>query len=108
MPRLPEALSLAFVLAIAAFARLYDVAGYMVFLGDQGRDALVVKAFLTEGKVPLLGPPSSVGSISTGALYYYLMAAAMWVDWLDPVAATVMVAVSTLLAIALLYYLTRA
>ena len=37
------------ILVIASFCRLYRISDYMEFLGDQGRDVLIVRDFLKNG-----------------------------------------------------------
>jgi NADH:ubiquinone oxidoreductase subunit K len=44
-----------------------------MFLGDQGRDALVVKKIVTFENLPLIGAPSSIGQVYLGPFYYYLI-----------------------------------
>ena len=56
---------MAIILAIAAFMRLYKIQDYMTFLGDEGRDVLVVYNIL-HGHLTLLGPTSSVGGFFFG------------------------------------------
>ena len=48
------------VLFLAAFFRLYRIDQYMIFLGDEGRDAIVIKAMVDVAHFPLIGPPTSV------------------------------------------------
>lgn len=95
------------LILITAFLRLYRIDEYMTFLGDEGRDALVVKKILVYGDYPLLGAPTSVGNMYNGPLYYYMMAAAMAVWWMNPVAAAAMVALVGTAAVGLVYYLAR-
>lgn len=78
------------ILLVAAFLRLYMIGDYMVFLGDEGRDALVVKGIL-EGNLTLLGPRASAGDFFTGPIYYYMMTPFLWLFQLDPVGPAVMV-----------------
>jgi hypothetical protein len=63
--RLPLIL-LVLVLLLSAFLR------YMIFLGDEGRDVLVVKGIL-EGNLTFLGPRASAGDFYLGPIYYYMM-----------------------------------
>jgi hypothetical protein len=35
-----------------------------------------LQAFVTRGVVPLLGPPTAIGNVHHGGLYYYLLAPA--------------------------------
>ena len=62
------------VILLAAALRFYRIREYLTFLGDEGRDVLVVKRMLLDGKFTLLGPITSVGSIYMGPVYYYLTA----------------------------------
>ena len=94
-----------FILAIAFFLRIYKIDQYMSFLGDEGRDALVIKRILIEHHPPLLGPGTSIGNMYLGPLYYYMMAIPMAIFWLNPVAAAGMVAIITTAAVGLIYYL---
>lgn len=95
---------LIFILTLAAFLRFYKLSEYMTFLGDEGRDALVIKDMLTNYNIPFIGPPSSVGNIYLGPLYYYMMAIPMSIFWLDPVAAAGMNAFLGVISVALIYY----
>lgn len=93
------------VLALAAFFRLWKIEGYMTFLGDEGRDALVIKDMLVNHHFPFIGPPTSIGNIYLGPIYYYMMAAPMALSWLNPVAAAMQVAIIGVATVWLIYYL---
>ncbi|EKE21589.1 MAG: hypothetical protein ACD_7C00176G0001, partial [uncultured bacterium] len=43
------------ILFIGAFFRLYKINEYMTFLGDEGRDVLLVKRMIVDHKFTLLG-----------------------------------------------------
>ena len=79
-----------FILLGAAFLRLYRVSDYMTFLGDEGRDALVVYNIL-HGHFTLLGPTSSVGGFFLGPIYYYFMAPFLWLFNYDPVGPALLI-----------------
>ena len=64
--------SIAAVVAVSLFLRLFRISSYMTFLGDEGRDALVWLR-MTHGKFTLIGPTTSIGNMYLGPLYYYLM-----------------------------------
>ncbi len=98
---------IASLIVIAAFLRLFKIDQYMTFLGDEGRDALIIKDLLVNGNIPFIGAPSSVGTIYLGPLYYYMMALSMAVWWLNPIAAAVMVALLGTACVYLIYYLTK-
>lgn len=93
------------VLAVAAFLRFYKLSEYMTFLGDEGRDAIVIKNMLIDHHFPLIGPPTSVGNIYLGPLYYYMMVIPMAIFWLNPVAAAGLNAFLGVLTVAFIYYL---
>lgn len=95
------------IILIAAFFRFYRLPEYMTFLGDEGRDALMIKRILVEHDIPLIGPPTSIGNIYLGPLYYYMMTVSMAIFWLNPVTAAYQVAVIGVLTVGLIYYLGR-
>lgn len=102
-----EAIFIVTLILLTAFLRLYRIDEYMTYLGDEGRDSLVVKKILVEYDFPLLGAPTSVGNMYNGPLYYYMMAFAMAFYWMSPVAAASMVAIVGTAAVGLVYYLAR-
>ena len=95
-------ISMGFILALAAFLRLYRIADYMTFLGDEGRDVLKVYDIL-HGHLTLLGPTSSVGGFFLGPIYYYFMAPFLWLFNYNPVGPAVMVAFFGVLTVWLIY-----
>ena len=56
------------ILLLGAYMRLHQIEGYMTFLGDEGRDVLVVKRMIVDGKFTLLGPTASVGGFFLGPI----------------------------------------
>lgn len=102
-----EFVILSIILLISVFLRFYRLSECMTFLGDEGRDALMIKRILVDHDFPLLGPPTSVGNIYLGPLYYYMMTIPMAIFWLNPVAAAGMVAAVGVATVALIYYLAR-
>ena len=74
----------------------------MTFLGDEGRDVLVVYNIL-HGKLTLLGPTSSVGGFFLGPIYYYFMAPFLWLFNYNPVGPAVMVALFGVATVWLIY-----
>lgn len=90
------------ILLVAAFFRLYRVSDYMTFLGDEGRDVLVVKGIL-EGNLTFLGPRASAGDFFTGPIYYYMMAPFLWLWQLDPVGPAIMVGLFGVATVFLVY-----
>lgn len=91
------------ILLIAAFMRLYKIADYLTFLGDEGRDVLVVYNIL-HGHLTLLGPTSSVGGFFLGPIYYYIMAPALFISGYSPVGPAVMIALFGIVTVWLVYF----
>ena len=98
-------LSLIFVLFLAAFLRFYKIEQFMIFLGDQGRDVLILKEMVKDFNFPFIGPSTSVGNIYLGPLYYYMMFIPMFLTNLNPASAAVMNAVIGVMSVFLIYYL---
>lgn len=94
------------ILLLAAFMRLFRISDYLTFLGDEGRDALVVYNIL-HGKLTLLGPTASVGGFFLGPIYYYFMAPFLFLFNYDPVGAAVMVALFGIATVYLTYRVGR-
>lgn len=97
-----ENILLAVILIAAAFLRLYKIADYMTFLGDEGRDVLVAYNIL-HGHFTLLGPTASVGGFFFGPLYYYMMVPFLWLFRYDPVGPAVMIGILGTITVWLVY-----
>ncbi len=97
-----ETFILIIILIIAAFFRLYKIRDYIVFLGDEGRDVLVVKKIL-QGDLTFLGPTASVGGFYLGPIYYYMMAPFLWLSNYDPAGPAYMVAIIGIATVYLVY-----
>ncbi len=95
------------ILLLAAFLRLYKIEGYMTFLGDEGRDVLVVKRMIVDRKWTLLGPTASVGGFFLGPIYYYFMLPFLWLFRLNPVGPAIMVALFGVATVYLIYHVAK-
>jgi len=58
---------------LAIILRFYKFGEFVTFLGDQGRDAIIIKRIVTLEHFPAIGAPSSLGQIFLGPFYYYLI-----------------------------------
>jgi 4-amino-4-deoxy-L-arabinose transferase-like glycosyltransferase len=96
-----ETTLLVIILIVGAFLRLYRIDEYMTFLGDEGRDAIVVGRFLSEGDLILVGPGTSIGNMYLGPLYYYMMAPALFLARYSPAGPAIQIA---LLGIATIFF----
>ncbi len=77
--------ALVLILAVSLFIRVYRLPGYMEFLGDQGRDVLIVRRFLKQGDLMFIGPQTSIGNMYLGPWYYYLIAPSLVLTNFNPV-----------------------
>lgn len=95
------------ILLVGAFFRLYKIGGYMTFLGDEGRDVIIVRRLLVDFDPILIGPRTSIGDMYLGPLYYYLMAPALLFSLFNPVGPAIMIAVLGVVTIFLVWYVTQ-
>lgn len=54
--------------------RFINLQSHVTFLGDQGRDAIIMKRIITLEHFPAIGAPTSIGMVYLGPFYYYFMA----------------------------------
>jgi len=87
-----EAFCLFGILLLASILRLYRISEYMTFLGDEGRDAIIVRNIFVKLHPPLIGPGTSIGNMYLGPLYYYISAPFSLLFGFSPVGPSVMVA----------------
>jgi len=88
------------ILLIASFLRLYRISQYMEFLGDQGRDVVIIREFLKNGNLFFIGPQTSIGNMYLGPWFYYLIAPSLLIANFSPVGPAVFIA---LLSVATVY-----
>lgn len=91
------------IVIVAAFLRLYRLPETLQFLGDQGRDALVMYDLVKNHNLPFIGPITSVGGFYLGPLYYYLMAPFLWLFRYSPVGPAYATAVLGIITVWALY-----
>ncbi|MBA2756148.1 MAG: glycosyltransferase family 39 protein [Chloroflexi bacterium] len=104
-----ERVVLAGLLVLAALLRLPDLATRGTWDADQGHDMLVLRAFVRDGLVPLLGPPTSIGDFHHGAWYYYLLSpAAVLTGGDSALAVVVLIALAGVAAVGVTWWLARA
>ena len=94
------------LLALGALLRLPNLATRGTWDGDQGHDMLVLRDLVRDGVVPLLGPPTSIGDVHHGALYYYLLAPAAALTGGDsPLAVVLLIALVGIAAVGVTWWL---
>src|SRR3990167_3010636 len=94
---------LVLIIVVGAFLRLYKIDQYMTFLGDEGRDAIIVRNLLTKADPILIGPGTSVGGMYLGPLYYYFMAPFLLFSNFSPIGPAIGVALLGVATIYLIY-----
>lgn len=102
-----ETVILILLITCAIFFRFWQIRDYMVFLGDEGRDMIVMRKIFTEKDLPLLGPTASVGGFYLGPIYYWMAAPFLWLWRYDPVGPSYMVAIFGVATVLLLYKLLK-
>lgn len=108
------------VVVFAAVLRLYRIRDFLTFLGDEGRDVLIVRhivmgfGYLFQGNIQeasknltLLGPTASVGGFFLGPIYYYFMAPFLWLFNYDPVGPAIMIAILGTITVWVIYKITK-
>jgi 4-amino-4-deoxy-L-arabinose transferase-like glycosyltransferase len=92
-----------FLVLAGIFLRFWNFRNTLQFLGDQGRDALVVKRIIKDHDPVLIGPVTSTGNMYLGPLYYYFMAPFLALTYPDPIGPAVAIAVLSVITIVLIY-----
>lgn len=102
-----EFVILSLILTVGAFLRLYRISEYMTFLGDEGRDAIIVRRLLVFRDPILIGPGTSIGNMYLGPLYYYLMAPALFLARFSPAGPSIQIALLGSITIGMIYFIAR-
>jgi hypothetical protein len=106
--RIDDRWALPGLLILAGLVRFPNLATRGTWDADQGHDMLVLRTFVRDGVVPLLGPPTSIGDVHHGAWYYYLLSpAAAWTGGDSPLAVVALIALSGILAVGVVWWLAR-
>ena len=92
------------IILVGLFLRLYRIQDFYMFLADQGRDAVIIRRIILLQKFPLIGPPSSIGEVFLGPLYYYIVAPFLWIFQSNPVGLAIGVGILSVGAIVFIYY----
>ena len=94
---------LTILLLVSVFFRFWQIRDYVVFLGDEGRDMIVMRDIFVKGKIPFLGPSASVGGFYLGPIYYWMAAPFLWLSNYDPAGPAYLVAMVGVLTVLLLF-----
>ncbi|MFZ2153355.1 MAG: glycosyltransferase family 39 protein [Microgenomates group bacterium] len=93
------------IIILAIFTRFYKIYDYAEFLGDQGRDVVIVSYFLKNGDLFFIGPQTSIGNMYLGPFYYYLfMVPGLLLSWFNPLGPALIVAALGVLTVFFVYH----
>jgi 4-amino-4-deoxy-L-arabinose transferase-like glycosyltransferase len=70
---------------VGIFLRFYHFQEFVTFLGDQARDAIIIKRILLFEHFPAIGAPMSVGGVYLGPFYYYFIAPWLLLFMFNPI-----------------------
>lgn len=98
---------LLFLFFVASVLRFYNLENTAMFLGDQGRDAIIVKRIVKLEHFPAIGPPSSIGQVYLGPFYYYLIAPFLLIFNFNPVGLAFAVGFYSLLLSLIIYVMLK-
>lgn len=102
-----EYLSVSVILVISFILRVFRVDQILAFHYDQGRDGLVIWDLIHSHKLFLIGPTTGLAGVFRGPFYYYLIAPFYWLGNGNPVVPAIFLAVLSVAALGLMYYLAR-
>jgi len=102
-----EILFLGLLTSLGLFLRFYRLEDLMVYLGDEGRDMLILMDIVQLKNFPFIGPPTSMGRLFLGPIYYYFITPFAWLFKMEPIGPAVFVALLGSLTIPLIYLVTK-
>jgi len=77
----------------------------MEFLGDQGRDVLIIRDFLKNGNLFFIGPQTSIGNMYLGPFFYYLIAPSLLLANFSPLGPAVFIALINIATVYMVYFI---
>lgn len=95
------------LIVIGIFLRLYGFTDFTTFLGDQGRDAIIMRNIMTGTEFPLLGPPSSIGMVFLGPFYYYLLSPFLLLFAFNPIGVAYGIFFLTIIGLITQFYIVK-
>jgi 4-amino-4-deoxy-L-arabinose transferase-like glycosyltransferase len=93
------------ILFLGIVLRFYRLPEYLEYLGDQGRDLVVIRNFLKNGNLFFIGPQTSIGNMYLGPYFYYFIAPSLWVANYSPIGPAAFVALIGIATIFLIYFI---
>ena len=106
MPKIQDKFKLILLILLlitAIFFRFWQIRDYVVFLGDEGRDMIIMRNIFVNKNLPFLGPTASVGGFYLGPIYYWMAAPFLYLFNFDPAGPSYFVAIIGVATVLLLY-----
>jgi 4-amino-4-deoxy-L-arabinose transferase-like glycosyltransferase len=79
----------------------------MEFLGDQGRDVIIIRDFLKNGNLFFIGPQTSIGNMYLGPYFYYFIAPSLLISSFNPIGPAVFIGLISLATVYLIYFVSK-
>ncbi|NTU73719.1 phospholipid carrier-dependent glycosyltransferase [Candidatus Roizmanbacteria bacterium] len=100
------------IVVVGAFFRLYRINDFATFLGDQGRDAIIVKRIAMLEHFPAIGASMSLtakngSSVFLGPFYYYLLSPFQALSFNNPLGLAVGTALINSISIIFVFLIAR-
>lgn len=95
------------VIILGIFLRFYKLEGFTTFLGDQGRDAIILKRIITFEHFPAIGAPTSIGQVYLGPFYYYFIAPWLLLSRFHPIGPVIGVAIFSSAYLLINYFIVK-
>lgn len=93
------------ILAVAFFLRAQEtIFNNYLFLMDIGRDMMAVKGIVYDHHLTLIGPPTSLGGVFQGPLWYYLLSIPTFVFKGDPWGSVALMLVISLATLVIAFF----
>jgi len=93
------------ILVLGIILRFYRLPEYLEYLGDQGRDLVIIRDFLKNDNLFFIGPQTSIGNMYLGPYFYYLLAPFLWLANYSPIGPAAFIALIGVTTIFLIYYI---
>src|SRR3972149_6693462 len=96
------------IFALFIFLRFYQMEERNQFHIDQVNDAWIVKNFIVDGKIPVLGTQARLNSgIFMGPFYYYYLSAFYFVTNLDPIASGISSGIAGIITLVTIFFVSK-
>lgn len=93
------------IVLVSLFLRLYHLPSGLHYTGDEGRDAIIAREIILGEKFRITGPPSSIGELRLGPLYWYMITPFLLLANMNPLGPALLVVGISAATSVLLYFM---